>query len=87
MKVKIFSWNVKGLNGDNKRRLVRNLIQQWGVDINVIVETKLRGSNSNLIQQLWRNEGMRKIHMEVIGRSGRIMVMWDKGIGSRISRK
>lgn len=28
MKVKILSWNVKGLDRENKRSLVRNLIQQ-----------------------------------------------------------
>lgn len=41
MKIKILSWNVRGLNGVSKRALVRNLLLQWGADIHVLVETKL----------------------------------------------
>lgn len=35
-KIKIFTRNVRGVNNLNKRRIVRSLIQQWGVDVNII---------------------------------------------------
>jgi exonuclease III len=33
MKPKILSWNVRGLNEGQKRLRVRNLLQDWKVDI------------------------------------------------------
>ncbi|KAG5579902.1 hypothetical protein H5410_050529 [Solanum commersonii] len=49
MKLQIFSWNVRGLNNmDTKRNLVRSRIQQEGVNIIVLVETKLRGGGRGI---------------------------------------
>lgn len=35
------------------------------------------GADRNL-PQLWHNKWMREVHMDAIGRSGGIVVMWDK---------
>ncbi|KAG5616387.1 hypothetical protein H5410_016211 [Solanum commersonii] len=80
MKIKFVSWNVRGLNGESKRALVRNLLLQWGDDIHVLVETKLTRNDSNLYQQIWINRWLGEAHVEAIGRSGGIVVLWDKRV-------
>lgn len=49
MRVRTLSWNVRGLNGENKREFVRILLKHWGADILVLVETKLSGQIDNSI--------------------------------------
>lgn len=78
MKVKILSWNVRGVNSESKRGIVRTLIQQWGADIYVLVETKLTESKVYVFRQLWQKRWMGEYHLNAIGRSGGIVVMWDK---------
>ncbi|KAH0702388.1 hypothetical protein KY285_016666 [Solanum tuberosum] len=77
---KICILDVRGLNGESKRALVRNLLLQWGDDIHVLVETKLTRNDSNLYQQIWNNRWLGEAHVEAIGRSGGIVVLWDKRV-------
>ena len=41
MNLKFVSWNVRGLNEQDKRLQVRNLIRKWKADIVCLQETKL----------------------------------------------
>ena len=43
MKLKIVSWNVRGLNNSLKRLVVRNLLREWNCDVVCLQETKLAG--------------------------------------------
>ena len=42
MKFKLVSWNVRGLNNKDKRRLVK-VLWGWNADIICLQETKLEG--------------------------------------------
>jgi len=80
MRVKIISWNVRGLNGSDKRDTVMKLIHQWEADIYVLVETKLEGSIDGLIPNIWENRWMGEVHKEAMGSSGGIAILWDKRV-------
>ena len=41
MKLKIVSWNVRGLNDPKKRGILRNWLRKWKVDVVCLQETKL----------------------------------------------
>ena len=43
MKLRMVSWNVRGLNDAQKRLVVRNLLWDWNCDIVCLQETKLVG--------------------------------------------
>ena len=43
MKLKMISWNVRGLNDPQKRLVVKNLLREWKCDIVCLQETKLVG--------------------------------------------
>lgn len=73
----------KGSKRLNKRGLVRNLISQWREDIHVLVETKMTGKISNLLPAIWNNRCVGEMHLEVVGCSGRMLILWDKRIWER----
>lgn len=75
MRVKLVSWNVRGLNDENKRGLVRNLVSQWGAYIYVLVETKLTGNVSNLLHTIWNNRWVGELHLEAVGSSEEILIL------------
>ena len=54
MKPKILTWNVRGLNEGNKHLRIRNLLQDWKVDIVCLQETKLFSLSQRLVRSLWR---------------------------------
>lgn len=70
----------KGLNDENKRGLVRNLVSQWRADIYVLVETKLMGNVSNLLHTIWNNRWVGELHLEAVGSSRGILILWDKRV-------
>ena len=80
MMIKIISWNLRGLNDNGKRDLVRNLINQWGADVYILLETNLKDNISSLIHSIWNNRWLSELHVEAQGSSGGILIMWDKRI-------
>ena len=46
MKLKMISWNVRGLNDSQKRLVVRNLLREWQCNAVCLQETKLAGVDS-----------------------------------------
>lgn len=76
--IKVMTWNVRGVNNENKRRIIRSLLQQWSADVYFLVEIKLARAYTKLIKQLWFNRWMGELHLEAEGRSGGIAVLWDR---------
>ena len=46
MKVKILSWNVRGVNDSNKRKVINNFIRTQRVDLVCLQETKGQEMNN-----------------------------------------
>ena len=46
MKLKLFSWDVRGANNPNKRNVIRNFIRSQRVDLVCLQETKLQNLSS-----------------------------------------
>jgi len=74
------SWNVRGLNDERKRGVVRNLINQWSADVYILVETKLGGNIDRLIHSIWDNRWVGEIHLEADGSRGGIIILWDRRV-------
>ncbi|KAG5630157.1 hypothetical protein H5410_001874 [Solanum commersonii] len=62
----------------DKKKLVKQLVHQWGANIYVLIETKLEGDVKNLLKELWVNRWVGEEHLEARGSSGGILIMWDK---------
>ena len=53
MKIKMISWNVRGLNDPQKRLVVKNLLREWKCDVVCLQETKIASMNRQLVCSLW----------------------------------
>jgi exonuclease III len=52
MKLKLVSWNVRGLNDPKKRGILRNWLRKWKVDVVCLQETKLDTVDWRIIQSI-----------------------------------
>lgn len=43
--MKVFSWNVRGLNGAGRKRVVRSWLQSLGSSVGALVETHVQEEN------------------------------------------
>jgi hypothetical protein len=78
MKLRIVSWNVRGLNNPCKREVVKNLLRGWKCDVVCLQETKLAAVDLTIIRSLW---GIMHVGWEVLNAvhtAGGIILMWDK---------
>ena len=53
MKLKMVSWNVRGLNDFQKRLVVRNLLREWKCDVICLQETKIASIDRQLVCSIW----------------------------------
>ena len=53
MKIKMISWNVRGLHDPQKRLVVENLLREWKCDVVCLQETKITSMNRQLVCSLW----------------------------------
>ena len=84
MNVKIIFWNVRGLNEQDKRRRVRNLIRKWGPDVVCLQETKMGLINRAVICSLWGDQHVDWSYLGSCGASGVVLVMWDTRVVNKM---
>ena len=75
MNLKLFYWNVRGLNEVAKRLQFRNLLQAWKVDIVCLRETKLEWITRGIVRSIWGCPFVDWLYLGSDGASGGILVM------------
>lgn len=80
MHLKILSWNVRGMNEQEKRLQVRNLIKHWKADIVYLLETKLELITRGIIHSLWGGQHVNWVYFSFVGASRGVLVMWDRRV-------
>jgi hypothetical protein len=83
MKPKLLSWNVRGLNEDDKRSRVENLLRKWKADI-ICQETKLECISNRIIRSLWGSHYADWCCVPSNGASGGILLMWDRRVAKKV---
>ena len=78
MKLKLFSWNVRGANNSDKRNIIRNFIRSQRVDLVCLQETKIQGMFVTDAQSLGVGRLAEWKVVEAEGTAGGILMFWDK---------
>ena len=52
MKIKILSWNVRGVNDPDKRKVIKNFLKTHRVDLVCLQETKVQEMNNVMARSL-----------------------------------
>ena len=78
MKLKLFSWNVRGANNPDKRNIIRNFIRSQRVELVCLQETKIQEMYAANVRSLGVGRLAEWKVVEAEGTAGGILVFWDK---------
>ena len=78
MKIKILSWNVRGVNDSEKRKVIKNLIRTNRVDLVCLQETKVQEMNVDMVCSLEVGRFLNWTALNAEGSVGGILLYWDK---------
>ena len=77
MKIKIISWNVRGANNAEKRKLMKAYMKMQKIDLDCFQETKLKEVTHRIIRILAMGRFMEWVASNVEGASVGILILWD----------
>ena len=80
MKIKIFSWNVRGLNGGEKRKLIKSVIRSQKVDLVCFLETKMQEMLEKVVKSLGVGRFLNWDTVDAREVSGGILLFWDNRV-------
>ena len=52
MRLRILSWNIRGVNDRDKRKLIKNVIKTQKVDLVCLQETKIQEITNGIVRSL-----------------------------------
>ena len=84
MSLRLLSWNVRGLNNPQKRKVCNNLLKDWRCDVVCLQKTKLASSNFALVQSLWGSPFVDWAVLDAVQTSGGVLLIWDKRVVEKI---
>ena len=87
MRVKILSWNVRGMNDPNRRKIIINVIRYQRVNLVCLQETKIQKMTTAVARSLGagRIYDWRALNAE--GTAGGILLFWVKKIMELVDSK
>ena len=77
MKIRILSWNVKGANDRDKRKIIKLVIKSQRVDVVCLQETKIKEMTMGLVRSLGVGRHLLWRAVNSRGAIGGILVFWD----------
>lgn len=73
----VLSWNVRGLSGVEKKRLVKEVIRSCNLDVLVIQETKKEEMSSRLVKWILGSVLSEWCVVPMVGTTGGILCAWN----------
>ncbi|WJZ83279.1 hypothetical protein VitviT2T_002974 [Vitis vinifera] len=77
MKIRILSWNVRGANNCDKRKVIKALIKKNKVDLVCLQETKIQEMTRGIIRSIGVGRFLDWGTVDSRGSAGGIVVFWD----------
>lgn len=80
MKLQILSWNVRGTNDNDKRKVIKALIKSQKVDLVCLQETKIQEMSIRIVQSLSVVRGLEWGVVNLRRVVGGVLVFWDNRV-------
>ena len=87
MKLKLLTWNVRGLNDPKKWVVLKNWMRKWKVDIVCLQETKLDKVDGRVIHSIWGNRFAGWEVLNAVNTASGVLLLWDKQVVDRVDSK
>jgi hypothetical protein len=84
MKLRLLSWNVRGLNNSQKRESIKFWLRTWKCDVVCLQETKLAGVDLQLVRSLWGTSFVDWEFLPTVGSAGGVLLMWDNRVVEKL---
>jgi exonuclease III len=79
--MKTITWNIRGLNGRSRQRILRDCIKAENPDVLLLQETKCAGKEAeNIFRQSCR--GCDFFHQDSVGASEGLAILWNPHIAT-----
>ena len=78
MNLKLLSWNVRGANDNNKRRIIKSFVKKQKVDLLCIQETKIQLMSEGVVKSLGAGRFLDWRALEASGSAGGVLICSDK---------
>ncbi|KAL7194493.1 hypothetical protein ACSBR1_034841 [Camellia fascicularis] len=80
--MKLLSWNIRGIGRSEKRRKIRNIVQERMVDVLFLQETKKVGVSEELVKSIWPYDDLEYMSVDADGFSGGVLCVWKASVFS-----
>ena len=87
MKLKLLTWNMRGLNDPKKRVVLKNWLKKWKVNVVCLQETKLDKVDGRVIHNIWGNRFAGWEVLNAVNTAGGVLLLWDKRVVDRVDSK
>ena len=84
MKLRLLSWNVRGLNNPQKIESIKSWLRSWKCDVVCLQETKLAGVDLQLARSLWGTSFVDWEFLLAVGSAGGVLLMWDNRVVEKL---
>ena len=78
MNLKLMSWNVRGANDSNKKKLIKSFVRKQKVDLLCIQETKIQLMSKGVVKSLGAGRFLDWRALEASGSAGGVLICSDK---------
>ena len=80
MKLRILSWNVRGANDREKRKLIKEVIKSQKANLVCLQETKIQEMSNGLVKSLGVGRCLEWGVLNSRGATGGVLVFWDNRV-------
>ena len=80
MKIKILSWNVRGLNNEEKRKLIKSVVRSQKANLVCFLETKVQEMSLKVVKRLGVGRFLDWGAVDAREASGGILTFWDNSV-------
>lgn len=80
MKLRLLSWNVKGMHDLDKRMVIKSMVRKHKPDLVCFQETKMKEMSDRVVKSLGIGKNLGWVSLDARGAAGGVLVMWDKRV-------
>ena len=80
MRIKIFCWNVRGLNDREKRKLIKGVVRNQKPDLVCLLETKVKDISMQMVKSVGVGRFLNWASVDARGAAGGLLLFWDNRV-------